>query len=360
MKKDGPIRVLVIDDASVYARVLSGELEQQGGIHAIHVSSETHAVRDQLLQCHPELIVLDLGTRRTDALVLLRKLRENYPVPVIVCSTGAAESAARAVQASQMGALEIMRKPDSGRPTALQPFARELALKIRMAASMARPVPPTPSAQRVTSFRGAGLVPSRYLIVAGASTGGTKALAVLLQHIPADFPPIVIVQHMPVGFTRSFAERLNSECAMSVGEAEDGELLRPGRAVIARGDTHLVVRGNAGGYRAQYTHQQLVNRHCPSVDVLFESAAKAGGHHSIGLLLTGMGSDGAEGLLKLRRAGALTITQDKTSSVVYGMPKVAVDLGASMHSAPPQEMPLTVVRGLQLREQHSASSAGSR
>ncbi len=347
MIRSGPIRVLIIDDSPVYAKLLAAELERQDDLHALAGSPDPIRLRDQLIRIHPEVVVLDLGLRAHDPFDLLYKLRVHYPVPLIVTTCGDQASVARALRD---GAREALRKPVNTRPAALKPFARDLAGRIRVAASEVPSIPRASSlAGQATSFRAAGLDPNRHVVAVGASTGGTKALADLLEHMPADSPPIVIVQHMPTGFTRSFAERLNSRSAVAVAEAGDGDVLRPGHAVLARGDTHLVVQGVTGPWRVRYTDQRLVNRHCPSVDVLFDSAADTLGRNSVGILLTGMGADGAQGLLRLRHAGAVTIAQNQASCVVYGMPKVAADLGAVMHSVAPEEMPPLILRALTAR-----------
>jgi two-component system chemotaxis response regulator CheB len=245
-----------------------------------------------------------------------------------------------------------MAKPGGLACGALRPWAAELAARIRTAAHEAQPLPVTcPTARlRPPTFRATGLNPARFLVAIGASTGGPEAVQKLLTSTAADFPPVVIVQHMPAGFTRSFAERLNDSCPLRVTEAHDSDVLTPGRVVVARGDTHLIVRRAAKGWRAYYTRQQLVNGHCPSVNVLFESVAVAAGRQAVGILLTGMGADGAQGLLQLRQQGALTIAQDRDSSVVYGMPKVGVELGAALYSARPERIPALVQRALLARD----------
>jgi two-component system chemotaxis response regulator CheB len=348
MRPDGPIRVLIIDDSSVFARVLATELERRAGIHVWTVDGDQTRLRDHLVQHHPEVILLDLALRQSDPLRLLTRLRAYYPVPVIVSVPPGERNTARALQAIRRGALDVVRKPESSRPPVLQAYACDLARKISVAVSLARPVrPPLGPAGQPISFLAAGLDPAQYVVAVGASTGGTAAVETLLARAPADFPTVVIVQHMPVGFTRSFAARLNAASALSVGEAVDGELLHPGRAVVARGDTHLILRRAGAGWCVRYTDRELVNRHCPSVDVLFESLAAASGQHGVGVLLTGMGADGARGLLQIRQAGGTTIAQTKESCVVYGMPKVAVELGAAMFMAAPEDVPSLVLRALQ-------------
>lgn len=355
MKSDGRIRVLIINDSPVFARALADELEHSPGLHAVTCRGELTELRNRLLVHHPDVILLDLGLRGSDALELLRQLRANYPVPVIVLAESARGEAQRAVQAIERGALEVVHRPAGSRPAVLQPLAEELVGKVRMAACQARPAAQlVVHGRRLDSLETAGIDPSRFVVALGASTGGTTAIETLLGRVPSDFPPVVIVQHMPAGFTKSFAERLNRLSPISVSEAIDGETLVPGQAVIARGDTHLTVRPRGRLWQVQYTHQELVNRHCPSVGVLFDSVAAAVGERAVGILLTGMGDDGARGLLRMREAGAVTITQDKASCVVYGMPRVAFELGASMHSAAPQDIPALVVRALCERHQSRA------
>jgi two-component system chemotaxis response regulator CheB len=358
MKTEGPLRTLIVDDSPLYRRVLATELGRTGEVHASACDGTVESVRNCLLQHHPAVIVIDLKLRTGDALMLLRRLRANYPVPVIACTDAVGEPRDRAVKAVELGAAEVMRKPPNIRPAALGAYARELTHKLRSVLVLAgRPV----GARRAGpaeehTFRAAGLDPSRYLVVIGASTGGTEALTSVFRSVCSDFPPTVIVQHMPAGFTRSFAERLNGLSPMQVAEARDGEPLRAGGALLARGDTHLVVRAAGPDWVVRYTHQQPVNRHCPSVDVLFESAA-AFGKRAVGVLLTGMGADGARGLLRLREAGALTIGQNEASCVVYGMPKVAVDLGAVTYTAAPDEIPELILRTLSERRKQAATPA---
>lgn len=349
-----PLTVLIIDESPVLPRVLATALTHRHGLHAVTCSGSLEDVRDHLMRYHPAVLVLDVDLRTAKALPLLAQLRTHYPVPIIVTIASADDHAPRALQALRAGALEIVQKPVDRHPATLQAYARDLAEKIRVAATQARPVRQVPPGRPNVGLGIEPAVdPARWLVAIGASTGGTRALETVLTRVPSDFPPTVIVQHMPAGFTRSFAARLDSLSALSVAEAVDLEPLRPGRALIARGDTQLVVESRAAGWRVRYTDQQLVNRHCPSVDVLFDSVAAAAGPAAIGILMTGMGDDGARGLLRIRQAGGTTITQERRSCVVYGMPKVAVELGAAMFQATPEELPARVLRVL--RERGSAA-----
>ena len=275
--------------------------------------------------------------------------------PIIPCryscwSVSSSRNADRALEALDRGALEVLEQPvgDGG---AQATFIGGSAVKIRTAVLTAFPRAVGVADASASMVRHAPrLDPARYVVGIGASTGGTHALEALLRHTPSGFPAIVIVQHMPVGFTHTFAARLNDRSAVAVSEAKEGQTVGPGEAVLARGDTHLVVRPSGNGWCVRYTDQRPVNRHCPSVDVLFDSVARAAGRNGVGVLMTGMGDDGARGLLGIRQAGGITVTQTRHSCVVYGMPKVAVELGASMCTATPQDAASVVLRRLESRE----------
>jgi two-component system chemotaxis response regulator CheB len=358
MRQQGPLRVLIIDDAVVFRRALGAALAACGDLNAVGTSGVHEEVRRHLLQLHPEVILLDLDLQTNDALRLLTRLRKYYPVPVIVYGDGYGAPPDRGLRATAIGALEILSRPRRSKGAEFEAFVHEIAQRCQTAVASARPVPPAPRATvGGASFSAEGLNPVQHVVVLGASTGGTEAIAAFLGSTPADFPPIVIVQHMPSGFTAAFATRLNALSATRVTEAVDGQPLHVGCAVVARGDTHLVLRRAGAGWIVRYTDQTPVNRHCPSVDVLFESAAYAAGARAIGVLLTGMGADGAKGMVALNRAGALTLAQDKASCVVYGMPKEAVTLGAVQVSGPPHELPAKIVRALAARKGHTAGRA---
>lgn len=346
------IRVLIIDDSPLFRTLLTGALNSDARLQVLPGANDETQARERILQYHPDVILLDLNLQSCDSLELLGALRDHYPVPLFVCSRGEKRDGPRAMRAIESGALDLLEKPRRGDREELENLGRALARKIRDAVDQARPVTAGDTGTYVpcTPFREVGVNPSRTLVVIGASTGGTEALNVLLSCAPADFPPTAIVQHMPANFTASFAARLNRGSRMSVSEAIDGQPMRVGHAVVARGDTHLTVRRATTGWCAHYTHQRLVNRHCPAVDELFESAVQAAGRNTIGILLTGMGSDGARGLLKLRRSGAFTMAQSKETCVVFGMPKVAIDLGAVSVIGAPEDMPELVLKELRSRE----------
>lgn len=357
MRHLGPIKVLVVDRSLQFNRVLTRELGRGRGIQVVGTAFDGLQAREVILRHRPDVIVVDVSN--PDGIELVHKLRQVYPVPVFACSDGAPSAALRAVRASGAGAIDLFVKPAPNETTAIQALAAELVARMHVAVE-ARPTAthPMPAQWHAPPFAATGLSPGRYVVAVGASTGGPEAVRSLLANVPSDFPATVIVQHMPANFTPSFAERLNQYSPVSVREARDGQQVGVGEAVVARGDTHLVVETCGAGWRVRYTDQRRVNRHCPSVDVLFHSVAQAARTRGIGVLLTGMGDDGARGLLAMRQAGGITVTQDRRTSVVYGMPKVAVELNASQASAKPEDIPALVVRLLGQPSKKTATTSG--
>lgn len=344
-RSDAVIRVLLIDDAPVLRRILANGLDAAGPLHVVACGSVVDEVRSRLLDYHPEVLLLRLDPLHGGSLALLRQLRVNYPVPLIALVEPGPERAATTQRAHELGAVAVTCLPRALDANSVVRHASALATQIEAAATQlpALPNPIGLQTQR-PSFRAAGIDPSRYLLAIGASTGGTEALTALLRQAPPDLPPTLIVQHMPATFTNAFAERLNSLCAVRVREARDGAPLEIGSVLIARGDTHLWVQAKPDRIAVRVSGQQPVNRHCPSVDVLFDSVASTAGRRALGVLLTGMGADGARGMLNLHCAGALTIAQDEASSVVYGMPREAVKLRAVDYQAAPAEIPALLVK----------------
>lgn len=363
MKRDGPIRVLAVEASPLFCTLLRGALSRQRRILLVPPAAGLAEVRNRILEFHPDVIVLDLELTESETRTALRELRENYPVPIIACSGSRRQDTRYALEMMEAGLLDVVVKPAGVGSEPVRKLGDELGRKIVSAADESRPVPLSPSRRYVSatlSFRSAGIDPSRHAIVVGASTGGTEALRVLLRNMPLDSPPVVIVQHMPASFTASFAERLNLDTPLRVSEAVEGEPLTPGRAYVARGDTHLTIRWSASRWYARYTNTTPVNRHCPSVDVLFESAVQTVGDRAVGILMTGMGADGARGLLQLHQAGALTIAQNAGSCVVFGMPKVAMQLGAVDLTGAPEEIPQLVAQAMARRARASALTPGAR
>lgn len=334
MRLDRRIRVLIVDDSAIVRKILSDALAADPDLEVVGTAPDPFVARDKILALDPDVITLDIEMPRMDGLTFLKKLMHFHPLPAIVISSLAQASCRAAVEALAFGAVEVLAKP--GGPYSVGELGQTLASKIHAAAA-SRPhggPPPEPRPQPKPCEERSTLSGDTVVAI-GASTGGTEAIAQVLSRLPESTPGTVIVQHIPPVFSRAFAERLNQMCAMEVREARDGDILRPGLALVAPGDFHMVLnRQKAGGYIASVRGGPLVCYQRPSVDVLFSSVAEAAGAKAVGVLLTGMGSDGARGLLRMRQAGARTIAQDEASSVVYGMPREAAELGAAERILP--------------------------
>ncbi|HUO31539.1 MAG TPA: chemotaxis response regulator protein-glutamate methylesterase [Bryobacteraceae bacterium] len=328
MPTDGKIRVLVVDDSAIVRKILTEALSGQLDLEVVGTAPDPYIARDKILALNPDVLTLDIEMPRMDGLTFLKKLMHFHPMPVIVISSLAQASCQTAMQALTIGAVEVLAKP--GGPYSVGELRLDLASKIRAAAAsrVRRPAEPAPTPPQPVRPVARNWVPSSVIAI-GASTGGTEAIADVLPRLPAGAPGIVITQHIPAGFSRAFAMRLNQMCPFEVKEAEDGDVLTPGRALIAPGDLHMVLRKSSDGYRVAVKTGPRVCYQRPSVDVMFSSVAESAGAHAVGVLLTGMGSDGAQGLLKMRQAGASTIAQDEASCVVFGMPREAIRAGAA-------------------------------
>jgi two-component system chemotaxis response regulator CheB len=322
------IRVLIVDDSAIVRKILTDALASEPDLEVVGTATDPYVAREKILALNPDVLTLDIEMPRMDGLTFLRKLMQTHPLPVIMISSLGQSSCRAAVQALEYGAVEVLAKPDG--PYSIGDLRNALASKIRAAAgarlktSGCVPALPCPSLARDSTQ----LSPEA-LIAIGASTGGTEAIASILKVLPADTQPILIVQHIPSQFSRAFALRLNEMCALEVKEAADGDELRQGRVLIAPGDYHMLLRKAGGRYTVEVKTGERVCYQRPSVDVLFFSVAEAAGRHATGVLLTGMGSDGAKGLRKMREAGARTMAQDEATCVVFGMPRVAIELGAA-------------------------------
>ena len=327
-----PLRVLVVDDSAVVRQALSLLLSREG--MEVTTASDPLFAMPKLAAQRPDVVILDLEMPRMDGLTFLRQLMAEDPLPVVICSALAGRWTQAAIQALEAGAVDVIAKPQFGVRGFFEESATQIVDAVRAAAAARTRrrwrVPETadPAPARLPQVGRSSGRPPDGIVVIGASTGGTEALRTVLEAMPADGPAIALVQHMPEGFTQAFARRLNQICAMEVKEAESGDRLLRGRALIARGNRHLVLHRSGSHYLAELADGPLVSRHRPSVDVLFRSAAQAAGTNALGVLLTGMGNDGAQGLLEMRRKGALTLAQDKASCVVFGMPREAIALGA--------------------------------
>jgi two-component system chemotaxis response regulator CheB len=324
------IKVLVVDDSGLVRRVLSDAIAKQPDMEVVGTAPDPFVARDLILSANPDVVTLDIEMPRMDGLTFLTKLMRYRPLPVIVVSSVAQANCDVALEALRRGAVEVMAKPSG--PNSVSEVSRLLPEKIR-AAYCARlrtfqsadgfPIgaakPPLPAMPAAVSG----------LIAIGASTGGTQAIEDVLSQMPANSPPMVIAQHIPPVFSAAFASRLNSVCRMEVKEARDGDLVSAGRVLVAPGDFHMLLQKTDGVTRVAVRTGPRVHYQRPAVDVLFRSIAEIRPANSVGVLLTGMGADGAEGLLEMRKAGAWTIAQDEASSVVFGMPKVAIEMGAA-------------------------------
>ncbi len=334
------IRVLVVDDSAVVRKVLTEELGRTGDIEVVGTAIDPYAAREKILQLNPDVITLDIEMPRMDGLSFLAKLMRHHPIPVVVVSSLTPENGPTALEALRLGAVEVIPKP--GSQFSVPDVRRHLARAIRAAArSTPRKGGDSPEGAEVAppSRPSLGGVATTHQVVAiGASTGGTRALEALLRQLPPDFPGIVVVQHMPAHFTRSFAQRLNEVSSLSVKEAEAGDPVVPGRVLIAPGGNHMTVQRSGARVVAEIRGGPPVNYHKPSVDILFQSVARTVGRNAVGVILTGMGNDGAAGLLEMRAAGARTLAQDAASCVVFGMPKVAIEEGGVEEIVPLREM----------------------
>jgi len=329
------IRILIVDDSAIVRKILTEALSGEPDMEVVGTAPDPFVARDKILTLRPDVLTLDIEMPRMDGLTFLKKLMHFHPLPTVVISSLAQASCGAAVQALESGAVEVLAKP--GGPYSVGELSQTLAAKIRAAASshVRRSEPPRPVASTPTPpLRLLSRAPSGTIFAIGASTGGTEAIACVLTKLPESSPAIVITQHIPPVFSKAFANRLNEICALEVREAADGDVVRPGLALIAPGDYHMVLRNSGGQYSVSIKTGPRVCYQRPSVDVLFSSVAEAAGKRAVGVLLTGMGSDGAHGLLQMRRAGARTIAQDEATCVVYGMPREAVALGAAAQILP--------------------------
>ena len=331
------IRVLIVDDSALMRQALTALLQRDRQIEVVGVAADPIIAEERIKALAPDVLTLDVEMPRMDGLTFLEKLMHTHPMPVVMVSSLTEAGCETALRALELGAVDIITKPKVDLREHLDELALEVASKIK-AAALARIRPPGSREASQPAGYGGGPRPAvnasmikttDRLIAVGASTGGTEALKDFLMAMPANTPGIVIVQHMPEKFTRSFAERCDQLCTIRVKEAEEGDRVLVGHALIAPGNFHMTVRRNGAQYYVTILSAAPVNRHRPSVDVLFDSVAESAGRNAVGVIMTGMGADGAQGLLRMRRTGARTIAQDESTCVVFGMPKEAIELGAA-------------------------------
>ena len=321
------IRVLCVDDSALIRDLLSQIINSHPDMEVVAVAPDPLVARDLIKQHHPDVLTLDVEMPRMGGLDFLERLMRLRPMPVLMLSSLTSAGSDVTLKALELGALDFIEKPTLGVRDGMFEYSALIAAKIRMAArAQPRRIEPV---KRAPGALAALAVSSEKLVVIGASTGGTEAIREVLQPLPANAPGILIAQHMPGGFTRSFAQRLDGLCRIRVKEGEHGERVLPGHAYIAPGDAHMTLGRSGTHYVVQLDDGPPVNRHRPSVDVLFESAARLSRDNTIGVLLTGMGKDGARGLLALREAGASTLAQDQQTALVFGMPREAIAIGAA-------------------------------
>lgn len=337
------IRVLIVDDSALVRRILSELLAADPQMEVVGTATDAYAARDKIKQLNPDVITLDVEMPKMDGLTFLRNLMRLRPMPVVMVSSLTEHGAEITLDALAVGAVDYLPKPKIDLAATLGDYAEELCAKIKAAAqarvrryssenALAGAVPPRYSADAVLPKTAP---PQQFrttdrIIAIGASTGGTEAIKDVLVQLPADTPGVVIAQHIPKAFSTPFARRMDACCQMTVYEAQDGQQILPGHVYIAPGDRHLLVVRDGARYVCKLDDGQPVNRHKPSVDVLFRSVAQQAGRNAIGAILTGMGKDGAEGLKEMREAGSPTIAQDEATSVVWGMPREAVAIGAAI------------------------------
>lgn len=353
------IRVLIVDDSAVVRKILTDQLQRAADIQVVGTAPDPYVARDKIVQLKPDVMTLDVEMPRMDGLTFLSKLMKHYPLPVIVLSSLTQAGSEAALRALDLGALDVMSKP--GEAYSVGDVAVQLIDRIRAAAhaNLRRPAAERrdrPLARETLSE----IHTTDKLLAIGASTGGTEAIREVLEALPASTPGAVIVQHMPEKFTAAFARRLNDICAMEVCEATGGELIRPGLALIAPGNYHLLVCRQGAQYVAQVKDGPRVHHQRPAVDVLFNSVARFAGVNAVGVLLTGMGSDGASGLLAMRQSGAATIAQDEATCVVYGMPKAAVQAGAAGSVLPLGRIPHGILEAFRAPQAPPKTGSGTR
>lgn len=338
------IRVLIVDDSATARHILREILESDPRMHVVGLAADAYIARDMIVELKPDVVCLDVEMPRMDGVTFLQKLMLHYPTPVVMVSSLTRNSAKITLDALEAGAVDYVAKPHSHIYDGKDEIKEELIQKVANAflAKVQKKIPQNKNRPNFSS-----LAETTHKVIAiGASTGGTEALKVVLGGLPKNSPAVLVVQHMPQNFLESFALRLNQLCAIDVKIARNGEFLQMGTAYIAQGSKHMVLRRSGASYFIEIGLGQKVSGHCPSVDVLFNSVSKVAGSNAIGVILTGMGSDGAKGLMHMHEAGAKTIAQSEESCVVFGMPKEAIRLGSVDTTLPLAEITQAIVKML--------------
>jgi two-component system chemotaxis response regulator CheB len=351
----GKIKVLIVDDSALVRKLLTDILSADAELEVVGTAMDAHAAREKIKALHPDVITLDIEMPKMDGITFLRNLMRLNPLPVIMISTLTEKGAEVTLDALQAGAVDFVSKPKIDISNTLDEYSEEITTKVKAAANVrvrrletGKAAAAGTGAKRAKAASGSArhFSTTDKIIAIGASTGGTEAIREVLEEMPLSAPGIVIAQHIPEYFSKAFADRVNLSCAITVAEAKDGDIVLPGHAYIAPGNQHLSIRKDGARWRCRLLDSEPVNRHRPSVDVLFNSVAECAGQNSLGVILTGMGKDGARGLLALRTAGAHTIAQDEASSVVWGMPGSAVEIGAAAEVLPLDRIGSTLLSAL--------------
>lgn len=340
------IKVLIIDDSAMIRKVFESELSKDPEIEVVGTAPDPFVGRDKIVYLKPDVITLDIEMPRMDGLTFLAKLMQHYPIPVVVVSSLAKKGGDVALKAMELGAVEVLSKP--GTAYSVGDMSEQLIEKVKAAAKVKvfkrSEIPAVASKTTgVTSLASIGVKTTNKIIAIGASTGGTDAIREVISKMPQNAPPTVIVQHMPQNFTKAFADRLNQICQVEVKEATDGEFLSKGKVLIAPGNQHMEIRRSGINYYVTLFDGPMMFHQRPAVEILFNSVAKYAGQNAVGAILTGMGKDGAQGLLNMRNAGANTIAQDERSCIVFGMPKEAIEIGAAQVIKPLDQITQTIL-----------------
>jgi two-component system, chemotaxis family, protein-glutamate methylesterase/glutaminase len=352
----GRIKVLIVDDSAVVRRAIASALSSAPDIEVVGTACDPYVARDKILQLNPDVLTLDLEMPRMDGLTFLKILQEHRPLPVIIISSLTQSGSACALEALASGAVDVLPKPSSA--WSIGELKEQLPDRIRAAAMARLSAPTRVGPSPVASAGSTGGFHPRQLVLIGASTGGTEAVKSVLTRLPAGLPGICVVQHIPPIFSKAFADRLSRCCAFEVREAAHGDDLRPGLALVAPGDLHLRLAREGSRYRVRLSNDAPLHHTRPAVDFLFESALSCVGSFAVCVLLTGMGCDGAQGMKKMKDAGAFTIAQDEASCVVYGMPRAAVECGGTTQIVALEKIPQAILRALQQRAAREVSAGG--